>query len=175
MDINNFHRLITQLRYVPLKSLIESHPALSVELIKQNTALSIFHEYLTNEIKPNIDILKAYIDLNYNPEFEYTMQLKYQALTTEPTAIEKTMTEAQLLQTNNPLWSLNYTVNQIGDIYDSYNELSKSKYNDLKETHGDFVDYLFENAKKPSGHKLAVRYRLHAINQEWNRVIKNKI
>lgn len=169
MDINNFHLLINQRRDIPLKSFIDDHPDLSIELIKQNTALNVFHEYLTNEIKPNIDILKAYIDLNYNPEFEYTLQLKYQAMTAEPTAIEKTITEGQLLRGNNPLWALNYTVNQIGDIYDSYNELSKSKYDDLKETHDDFVDYLFENAKKPSGLKLAVRYRLHVVNQEWNR------
>lgn len=41
--------------------------------------------------------------------FRYqALQLKYEALTTVPTTIEKTMTPAQLYTSNNPLWAHDY-------------------------------------------------------------------
>lgn len=61
-----------------------------------------------------LDILKAYIDA----EKEYgdveeniayqALALKYDALTTVPSTIEKTMTPAQLFATNHPAWAKTY-------------------------------------------------------------------
>ena len=61
-----------------------------------------------------LDILKAYIDA----EKEYgdteeniayqALALKYDALTTVPSTIEKTMTPAQLYASNSPLWAYDY-------------------------------------------------------------------
>lgn len=59
----------------------------------------------------DLDILKAYLEA----EKEYgdteetlryqALQLKFNALTTVPTTIEKTMTPAQLYASNSPLWA----------------------------------------------------------------------
>lgn len=66
-----------------------------------------------------LDILKAYIDA----EEEYgdveeniayqALALKYKALTTVPTTIEKTMTQAQLYVSDSPLWALNYDPDKV--------------------------------------------------------------
>lgn len=69
---------------------------------------------MKNNEEIDLDILKAYLEA----EKEYgdteetlryqALQLKYKALTTVPTTIEKTMTSAQLYISNSPLWAHNY-------------------------------------------------------------------
>lgn len=62
----------------------------------------------------DLDILKAYLEAekeygNTEETLRYqALQLKYDALTTVPTTIEKTMTPAQLYISNNPLWAHDY-------------------------------------------------------------------
>lgn len=41
------------------------------------------------------------------------IELKYQAMTTEPTIIEKTMSPKQLFDTRSPLWAHEYTVQEL--------------------------------------------------------------
>lgn len=41
------------------------------------------------------------------------IELKYQAMTTEPTIIEKTMSPKQLFDTGSPLWAREYTVQEL--------------------------------------------------------------
>ena len=67
----------------------------------------------------DLDILKAYLEAakeygDTNIAYVYpNLKLKYDALTTMPTIIEKTMTPAQLYASNNPLWARDYTAEQI--------------------------------------------------------------
>lgn len=67
----------------------------------------------------DLDILKAYLEAvkdygDTNIAYVYpNLKLKYDALTTGPTTIEKTMTPAQLYASNNPLWARDYTAEQI--------------------------------------------------------------
>ena len=62
----------------------------------------------------DLDILKAYLKTekecsDMEETFRYqALQLKYEALTTVPTTIEKTMTPAQLYTSNSPLWAHDY-------------------------------------------------------------------
>lgn len=59
----------------------------------------------------DLDILKAYLEAekeygNTEETLRYqTLALKYDALTTVPSTIEKTMTPAQLYTSNSPLWA----------------------------------------------------------------------
>lgn len=62
----------------------------------------------------DLDILKAYLeaekeygDTDENLRYR-ALQLKYDALTTVPSTIEKTMTPAQLYSSNSPLWAHDY-------------------------------------------------------------------
>ena len=45
------------------------------------------------------------------------IRLKYQAMTTEPTIIEKTMSPKQLFDTGSPLWAREYTVQELYDWF----------------------------------------------------------
>lgn len=72
---------------------------------------------LKNEIKTVkifLDIEEKYGDIN---SISYhVLKLKYEALTTVPTTIEKTMTPAQLYASDSPLWAYNYTEADIRNI-----------------------------------------------------------
>lgn len=69
---------------------------------------------MQNNDEIDLDILKAYLEAEkeYNDAeetFRYqALQLKYEALTTIPSTIEKTMTPAQLYTSNSPLWAHDY-------------------------------------------------------------------
>ena len=77
--------------------------------------------YLDND-KLELDILKAYLRAKeeYNDVESVLMypglKLKYEALTTIPTTIEKTMTPAQLYASNSPLWAHEYDTVKINRI-----------------------------------------------------------
>lgn len=45
------------------------------------------------------------------------IKLKYQAMTTEPTIIEKTMSPEQLFNARNPLWASGYTIQELYDWF----------------------------------------------------------
>lgn len=62
----------------------------------------------------DLDTLKAYLETekecsDMEETFRYqALKLKYDALTTIPSTIEKTMTPAQLYTSNSPLWAYDY-------------------------------------------------------------------
>lgn len=80
----------------------------------------VLERQTNNEI--DLDILKAYLDAvieHHDRELTFAhanLKLKYDALTTVPTTIEKTMTPAQLYASDSPLWAHNYTAEQIRRI-----------------------------------------------------------
>ena len=80
-----------------------------------------------------LDILKAYIDaekeygdVEENRAYQ-ALALKYEALTTIPTIIEKTMTQAQLYASDSPLWALNYDPDVIKQMLNHLRNYPKSE------------------------------------------------
>lgn len=69
---------------------------------------------MQNNDEIDLDVLKAYLKTekecsDIEETFRYqALQLKYDALTTVPSTIEKTMTPAQLYTSNSPLWAHDY-------------------------------------------------------------------
>ena len=69
---------------------------------------------MQNNDEIDLDMLKAYLKAeneygDMNETFRYqALKLKYDALTTIPSTIEKTMTPAQLYSSNSPLWAHDY-------------------------------------------------------------------
>lgn len=69
---------------------------------------------MQNNDEIDLDILKAYLKTekecsDMDESFRYqALQIKYEALTTIPSTIEKTMTPAQLYSSNSPLWAHDY-------------------------------------------------------------------
>lgn len=79
-------------------------------------AVEIFEE-LKWQHHPNIAEVKTLFDFQYGPistkEELQALDLKYQALSHEPTTIEKTMTPAQLYDAGCPLWTNNYSIMEL--------------------------------------------------------------
>lgn len=93
----------------------------------QRAMLGYKLESQTND-EIDLDLLKAYLEAtekhgNTKVNLRYSaLKLKYEALTTIPTIIEKTMSPAQLYVSGSPLWANNYkgiTVERIlGKLYE---------------------------------------------------------
>lgn len=78
-------------------------------------------EALTND-EIDLDLLKAYLeaeerygDAKTNAHYQ-ALKIKYEALTTVPTTIEKTMSPAQLYVIDNPLWAYDYSADGIREM-----------------------------------------------------------
>lgn len=71
--------------------------------------------------KPDIWILERILNTDdcnyYNRDQIKAIRLKYQALITEPTIIEKTMSPEQLFNIQNPLWASRYTIQELYDWF----------------------------------------------------------
>lgn len=71
---------------------------------------------LLKQTNPNIDELKNFLETNQHSEQTFGIQaleLKYHAMTTVPTTIEKTMSPYQLYASNSPLWTVELTARGI--------------------------------------------------------------
>lgn len=79
-------------------------------------AREIFEE-IESQAYPDVADLKRLVDFHKEPigtdEELQALELKYQAMTYEPTTIEKTMTPAQLYDADCPLWAIHYSVEQL--------------------------------------------------------------
>lgn len=121
---------------------------------------------LREQVNPNLHELEQF--LNANEAYEQAhklrgLKLKYQAMITEPTTIEKTMTHYQLYQANNPLWAVELSALGIESFLDledtmEYNlDLSEGIYTELRGGTYKLSKEMFENtyeyAMKQSGLK----------------------
>ena len=77
-------------------------------------------------LKTYIDAEKEYGDVEENIAYQ-AIALKYEALTTVPTIIEKTMTHAQLYASDSPLWALNYNPDMIKQMLNHLRNYPKSE------------------------------------------------
>lgn len=96
-------------------------------------------------VEPDADILSTYIDkqkqqnrkYRYDDNDDYHLQasqLKLDALSHIPTAIEKTMNEVQLFESGCPLWAKSYTLRQIDKILLAQKHLTYRGYRNFTET-----------------------------------------
>lgn len=106
------------------QQIIETNLRLGLTRLDNDTDRSVVRRVLEKQTNDEIElsVLKAYLEAekehgDMEDTFRYqALQLKYDALTTVPTTIEKTMTPAQLYASNNPLWAYNYTAETIRRI-----------------------------------------------------------
>jgi len=103
------------------QSIIETDLRLGLQRLDNDEDRDVIRRVLEKQSNDelDLDILKAYLEAakeygDTNIAYVYpNLKLKYDALTTMPTTIEKTMTPAQLYASNNPLWARDYTAEQI--------------------------------------------------------------
>ena len=112
------------------------------------------YDQLSEQVKPNIQTLLAYFKAyhNYNGFDERGLEAKLEALQHEPTALEKTMTEAQLYKANSPLWANDLTASQALAIietdenlleYDNIEELLFKHIREIDLVHGDLMAVVY--------------------------------
>lgn len=74
-----------------------------------------------HKTKPDIWLLEQILHSDdctlYNRNQIKAIRLKYQAIITEPTIIEKTMSAEQLFNAQNPLWASGYTIQELYDWF----------------------------------------------------------
>ena len=63
-------------------AVLHYNPTFSVNLIKGNKHHDEIYDYVANETEPNIDILKDYIESDWDSEITKGALIKYQRLTT---------------------------------------------------------------------------------------------
>lgn len=105
-------------------SIIEQDLRLGLQRLDNDEDRDVIRRVLEKQSNDelDLDILKAYLEAvkeygDTNIAYVYpNLKLKYDALTTVPTTIEKTMTSAQLYASNNPLWAYNHTAETIRRI-----------------------------------------------------------
>lgn len=106
------------------RQIIEKDIRLGLGRLDNNEDRAVVRRVLKEQTNDELelDILKAYLDAEEkygDAEDSYinsSLKLKYEALTTTPTTIERTMTPAQLYVSESPLWVQNYTVDEIESI-----------------------------------------------------------
>ena len=106
---------------------------------------------LVKETNPDIEVLSTFLETITKSELKeafaqndiQALQLKHKALTTVPSAIEKTMTPYQLFETNSPLWALSCTAVEIRSIINCYNAL-EPEYKQMD----DCVKLIFETKEQ---------------------------
>lgn len=94
---------------------------------------------LREQVNPNVHELEQFLNANEAYEEAHKLRglkLKYQAMTTEPTTIDKTMTPYQLYQANNPLWAAELSA------------LGIESFLDLEDS----VEYNFRDVEATRGH-----------------------
>lgn len=89
---------------------------------------------LREQINPNIEELETFIkatENNNDSQNIKALRLKYQAMTTVPTTIEKTMSPYQLYVSNSPLWAVELdtlSIESFLDIEKNKGKLSKTMF-----------------------------------------------
>lgn len=90
---------------------------------------------LLKQANPNINELKNFLETNQHHKQTFGIQaleLKYLAMTTVPTTIEKTMSPYQLYASNSPLWAVELdalSIESFLDIEKNKGKLSKTMFN----------------------------------------------
>lgn len=118
---------------------------------------------LLKQANPNIDELKNFLETNQHHEQTFGIQaleLKYLAMTTVPSSIQKTMSPYQLYASNSPLWTVELSAKEIEsflDIEKNTGELSEELFTRTYtyETQGAY-SFDIETGGSPYTHSITI-------------------
>ena len=129
------------------RKVISLYPKQSLKRMHNHNDRFAIRWELVGEPNPDLEVLSTFLETVTKSELKETfalndiqaLRLKHQALTTVPTAIEKTMAPYQLFEIHSPLWTLHYTGIEVFNITNAYNEL-EPEYKQMN----DCVKLMFE-------------------------------
>lgn len=144
---------------------IENHPDFGIEQLKRGKDHQIISNYIKNEVKPNLELFKAFLECPRTDNSDVGLMTKYRALTEAPSTIEKTMSDAQLFESGSPLWATDLTVRQMNDVFDARNELEQQGYSD-------FMEYLLTEVRETGydRERLTTSLPVLAVSYQWYRL-----
>ena len=155
------------------RKVISLYPKQSLKRMHNHNDRFAIRWELVGEPNPNLEVLSAFLETIQKWELTdiasyheiKALRLKHQALTHNPSSIEKTMAPYQLFEIHSPLWALHYTAIEVFNITNAYNEL-EPEYKQMN----DCVKLMFEikeqliNAFAPNL-RAALRRRLSERNR----------
>ena len=154
------------------RKVISLYPKQSLKRMRNHNDRFAVRWELVGKINPDLEVLSTFLETIQKWELKETsaqddikaLRLKHQALTHNPSSIEKTMTPYQLFEIQSPLWALHYTAIEVLNITDAYDNL-EPEYKQMD----DCVKLMFEikeqliNAFAPNI-RAALRRRLSERN-----------
>lgn len=113
------------------KHIIYQYPKQSLKRMHNHNDRFAIRWELVREPNPDLEVLSTFLETVTKSELKEAfalndieaLRLKHQALITNPSPIEKTMTPYQLFEIHNPLWTLHYTAIAVFNITNAYDEL----------------------------------------------------
>ena len=106
------------------EAVVRHHPEYYGQLLARNKKRHWEFVCATINTKTDLKYVKEFLDAKVpkgiNKDKLRVIRLYYATKTTEPTMIEKTMSPAQLFQTNSPFWATDLTIRHILGILDLY-------------------------------------------------------
>ena len=154
------------------KHIIHQYPKQSLKRMHNHNDRFVIRWELVREPNPDLEVLSTFLETVTKSELKETfaqddinsLRIKHQALTYNPSSIEKTIAPYQLFEIHSPLWALHYTAIEVFNITNAYNEL-EPEYKQMN----DCVKLMFEikeqliNAFAPNL-RAALRRRLSERN-----------
>lgn len=111
---------------------IEKYPNYCEQLLALNSPEH--WEFVRKQINETTDLkyVKTFLDAPIPDKINQiklqAIRIMYEAKTSQPNPIEKTMSPLQLFQTQNPFWANNLTLKRIESILDLYNGIEKDVF-----------------------------------------------
>lgn len=117
------------------KHIIYQYPKQSLKRMHNHNDRFAIRWELVREPNPDLEVLSAFLETVTKSELKEAfalndieaLRLKHQALTYNPSSIEKTMVPYQLFEIHSPLWALNYDPDMVKQMLNHLRNYPKSE------------------------------------------------
>lgn len=124
------------------EAVVLAHPEYCEQLLAQNYAID--WNFVCRQIDENTD-LKTFLDAPVPDEIDnlklQAIRTMYAVKTSQPSAIEKTMSPSQLFQSQSPFWATDLTLERIEVVLDLYDTIKTDIFFEYLKTMIETNDY----------------------------------
>ena len=127
----NVRKALAEAGYYPDLYINYQYPKQSLKRMHNHNDRFAIRWALVREPNPDLEVLSTFLETVTKSELKeaftlndiQALRIKHQALTYNPSSIEKTMAPYQLFEIHSPLWALHYTAIEVFNITNAYIEL----------------------------------------------------
>lgn len=127
------------------EAVVSAHPEYCGQLLAQNYAID--WRFVCRQIDENTDLnyIKTFLDTPVPDEMDnlklQAIRVMYAVKTSQPSAIEKTMSPSQLFQSQSPFWAKDLTLERIEVVLDLYDTIKTNIFFEYLKTMIETNDY----------------------------------